>query len=240
MNCAFHPINAAGARCWCCGRGLCPGCDHRIKGHPYCQDCIVAGVETLKRGAQPQTSQKHKSPGLALLLGLIPGLGAAYNGQNIKALLHFGVTIGLWEMADVFHTAFLGLAGGAFYLYSIYDAHQSAKRLCAGEDLRAEDEHIKQVLRDNTHIWGSMLVGIGVLAILNFFLRQLFSFSFPGLLPVLLVIAGFFLVRHYYRDYRAPESEPAGEWKHRVAPPSVIQQPYEGDYIHSETRRFSR
>ncbi len=241
MNCAYHPVNVASARCSSCARGVCSACDHRIKGYPYCQDCIVAGVEMLRRnapgGQQYQMQPGSKSPGVAILLGLIPGLGAAYNGQNIKALIHFAVTVGLWELADIFNASILGLAGGAFYLYSIYDAHQSAKRVRAGEDLKAEDEKLKQMLRDNTHIWGSLLCGIGVLAILNTFLHHLFFFRFPGILPLALIVAGFFLVRHYF--HRA-DSETTREWKPRVPPPSVIQQPYESDYPRTDTPRFGR
>lgn len=240
MNCAYHPVNAVNVRCNSCGRGLCPSCDHRIKGWPYCQDCIVAGIEMLRRGSQP--GQYHsptgsKSPGIATLLGLIPGLGAAYNGQNIKALVHFAVTVGLWELADIFNAALLGLSGAAFYLYSIYDARQSAKRIRAGEDLSREDEKLKQALRENTHIWGSILLGIGALAILNNFLRHVFFFRFSGLLPSLLILGGAFLVWHYFRR---PDDEAPNEWKNRVPPPSVIQQPYDNDYARADTRRFGR
>ena len=115
MNCAYHPINVANARCSACLRGLCPACDHRIKGYAYCQDCIVAGIEILRRGARqdPQHNSRagEKSPGVAALLGLVPGLGAAYNGQNIKALVHFAVIVGLWQIADILQVLFFGFAG---------------------------------------------------------------------------------------------------------------------------------
>lgn len=237
MNCAYHPVNVATARCGSCARGLCSACDHRIKGYAYCQDCIVAGVEMLRRGGQQgqNYSPRGKSPGVATLLGLIPGLGAAYNGQNIKALVHFAVTVGLWELSHIFHAGLLGAAGGVFYLFSIYDARQSAKRARAGEDLQAEDDKLKQVLRNNTHVWGGLLVGVGVLAVLNAFLSRFFHF--PGFLPLLMIVAGFFLLRHYFRD---SDNDTPREWKHRTPPPSVIQQPYENDYARTETRRFNR
>lgn len=40
-----------------------------------------------------KTSAEQKNPKLAMLLGLIPGLGQFYNGQNIKALMLFLVFI---------------------------------------------------------------------------------------------------------------------------------------------------
>ena len=41
MSCAYHLTNRAVVQCSRCGRPLCPACDHRIRGFPYCQDCIV-------------------------------------------------------------------------------------------------------------------------------------------------------------------------------------------------------
>ncbi|MFN0119665.1 MAG: B-box zinc finger protein [Blastocatellia bacterium] len=235
MSCAYHPVNSAAVRCHSCARPLCPSCDHRIKGFTYCEDCIVAGVGLLRQGqawsgyhagAPVAPAAGAKAPGIAFLLGLIPGLGAAYNGQSIKALLHFAVTAGLWELADIFNSGMLGLAGGAFYIFSLYDAWQSARRFNLGADLRAEDEQLRQLLRDNTHVWGGALLGIGALAILHTILNRFWYFRFPGAWPLILVLAGLFLLRWYRQENPAPASAPT-EWKQRVPPPSVIQRPYD-------------
>src|SRR5436190_3527203 len=104
MNCAYHDHNAATVSCNSCGRPLCPACDHRIKGFPYCQDCIVMGVDLLGQ-QQSRTDhvpfvKKRTSPFVATLLSMIcPGLGAAYNGQTVKALVYFAVFVGLFQMA---------------------------------------------------------------------------------------------------------------------------------------------
>ncbi|HEX8423103.1 MAG TPA: hypothetical protein VF634_06815, partial [Pyrinomonadaceae bacterium] len=92
MNCSYHNINAAVVQCSRCTRPLCPACDHRIRGFPYCQDCIVAGVELLQQQPAllhaPQQLRRRTSKWVATLLSLlIPGLGAAYNGQTSKALV---------------------------------------------------------------------------------------------------------------------------------------------------------
>ncbi len=182
MNCIFHPTNAASARCGACERPLCPACDHRIKGSPYCQDCIVAGIETLRRNAGAgrhafnQTGRmEEKSPLIALLLGLVPGVGAAYNGQNIKALAHFLAVAGLWVLADIFGWPLeiaLGLGGAGFYFYSVYDAFQSAQRLRRGEDLRVEDERLKLFLQRRMNLFGALLIGVGALAMLDFWIPK--------------------------------------------------------------------
>src|SRR5262249_38728481 len=124
MKCAYHPTNLASTRCGSCERSLCPACDHRIKGYPYCQDCIVAGIAVLRlKGGpnrNPSPPAKRKSPWAALIFGMIPGLGAAYNGQTIKALVHFVVIVGLLTIADIFHSPIagaFGTAGAAFYIF---------------------------------------------------------------------------------------------------------------------------
>jgi len=225
MYCAYHPIHAASARCISCGRTLCAACDHRIKGNPHCQDCIVAGIAMLGRAnasGQRPLPQDAKSPMLALLLGLIPGLGAAYNGQNVKALVHFAVTAGLMTLSDIFNwplEAVLGLGSFGFYCYSLYDAFSSAQRQRNGEDLSLEDEHLKQFLRERTHIWGAMLIGLGCLTALDI--------VFPTLLgrfwPLLLVAAGLYFLYSYQHSRRAPESGPV----YRTPPPSVIPPAYD-------------
>ena len=66
----------------------------------------------------------HASPVLAALLATIPGVGAMYNGQFIKALLHvviFIVLIGVTE-----HLPLVGILIGAWFFYQIFDAAQTA------------------------------------------------------------------------------------------------------------------
>ncbi|MGH9843504.1 MAG: hypothetical protein ACREEM_32600 [Blastocatellia bacterium] len=237
MNCAYHPIHTASIRCISCGRALCAACDHRIKGNPHCQDCIVAGIAMLGRAnasGQRPLPQDAKSPVIALLLGLIPGLGAAYNGQNVKALVHFTVTAGLLTLSDIFNwplEAVLGLGGFAFYCYSLYDAFASAQQQRSGEDLSLEDEQLKQFLRERTHIWGVMLIGLGCLTALDI--------AFPALLgrfwPLLLIAAGFYFLRSWQSSRRVSESNSI----YRTPPPSVIPPAYDrstGDFAGADSR----
>ncbi|HEV8593353.1 MAG TPA: hypothetical protein VGQ55_14715, partial [Pyrinomonadaceae bacterium] len=103
MNCAYHSQNVAVVQCNGCGKPLCPACDHRVKGFPFCQDCIVQGVDLLREHRRSNNAPfvtKRTSPFVATILSLIcPGLGAAYNGQTIKALVHFAVFVGLFQLA---------------------------------------------------------------------------------------------------------------------------------------------
>ncbi len=224
MNCVFHPTNAASARCSACERPLCPACDHRIKGITCCQDCIVAGIETLRRNAGAGRHvfhqigrQEEKSPLIALLLGIVPGVGAAYNGQNIKALTHFLAVVGFWVLADIFGMPLeivFGLGGAGFYFYSIYDAFQSAQRVRRGEDVRVEDERLKFFLQQRMNLFGALLISVGALAMLDFWIPNLLH----RVWPVLLIIAGVYLVWSYYRGGHAPQAKAV----YRTPPPSAI------------------
>jgi hypothetical protein len=198
MQCAFHPTTFTSVRCHHCGRALCASCDHRIKGLPYCQECIVAGIESLRRLPYGQewnpVRPQGKSPFVALLFGLFPGLGAAYNGQPIKALCQFVMPVSLWQLADIFHGApafIAALTGVALYLYSLYDAWHTAQCSRAGADLVAEDARIKGWLQAKLHIWASLLIAVGGLTLLDQVAPRLAQRSWP----VLLILAGLFLLK---------------------------------------------
>src|SRR5690606_15729667 len=135
MNCAYHSQNVAAVQCNGCGKALCPACDHRIKGFPYCQDCIVEGVGLL-RG-------RNKSDYAPFVR---PGLGAACNGQTVKALAYFAVFIGLFQMSvltggmPLFVLAFIGM-----WFFSALDAWRTAQMIRSGltPDI-AEDIFVKR------------------------------------------------------------------------------------------------
>src|SRR5260370_22841512 len=106
MNCAYHTKNPAAVQCSQCARPLCPACDHRIRGFPFCQDCIVAGVEMLRYQQSRTTDQnvirRKTSPFVATLLSFfVPGLGPPYNGQTSKAIVHFAIFASFFQMAVV-------------------------------------------------------------------------------------------------------------------------------------------
>src|SRR5436190_18730660 len=88
MYCSYHSKNPAVVQCNQCSRPLCAACDHRVGGVPFCEDCIVTGVEMLRQQSQSPAShvvQRKISPFVAPLLSVVPGLGAAYNGQASEA-----------------------------------------------------------------------------------------------------------------------------------------------------------
>lgn len=236
MNCAYHTTSPAGARCTACGRGLCIACAHRIKGRAYCQDCIVAGVEQLRYvngwAQQPGQGRAKKSPFVASLLALIPGLGAAYNGQAVKALVHFTLTVGLWQLASIFDAVLCYLGGVGFYFYSIYNAFDSARRLRAGEDLSGEDEHLKKTLQERTGLWAGLLIAVGILSMLHFFFHDA---SIERLWPLAFIGVGLYLLRSRRHSLTANHRTETARPPHLT---SAVPYDPAYDYTRAETQRF--
>ncbi len=135
MNCAVHPDVPVAAYCRTCGKALCENCKRDVRGVIYCEDCLVARLQgTLPVSAPvtpPPASQGVPSPGLAAVLGLIPGLGAVYNGQYMKAFLHVVFVAALiWaaNRVDIF-----GLFVAAFWFYMVIDAYKTAEARAQGK-----------------------------------------------------------------------------------------------------------
>jgi hypothetical protein len=62
---------------------------------------------------------------LAGLLGFIPGVGAMYNGQFVKALAHVVIFAVFVSLSD--HSGIFGLMVAAWVFYQVFDAAQTAK-----------------------------------------------------------------------------------------------------------------
>src|ERR1700677_174255 len=103
MKCTVHTDADATGFCRNCGRPLCPACTRDVKGALYCEECLGKLVAAPRSLAAESHSSPAPKPGVALGLGFIPGLGAVYNGEYIKALIHvliFGGLIAAQSNAD--------------------------------------------------------------------------------------------------------------------------------------------
>ena len=223
MNCAYHIMNRAAVQCSRCARPLCPACDHRIRGFPYCQECIVTGVELLQQQqSRPATSpavRRKTSPSVALLLSfLVPGLGAAYNGQTSKALVHFTIFASFFQMATVTDgTAFFVLGVVGTWLFSAVDACRTAQLIRAGLAPDAESDAIARRLYGNPLAWAVLLIALGTI----FLLHTLFGVRLPvrEFLPVVLVLLGAYMLFDHLR-FRRGRDLPV--FDSRRPPPSVV------------------
>lgn len=242
MFCSYHAKNPAVVQCNQCARPLCPACDHRVRGFPFCQDCIVAGVELLRHHSHAKPShilRRKSSPFVAALLSFVPGLGAAYNGQTSKAVVHFAIFASFFQMAVLtqgMHFFVLGVLGT--WLFAAVDACRTAQLLRAGLSPDAEEDVIARRLYGNPFAWGTTLIIIGTM----FLLHTLFAVQLPirELLPVALVALGAYMVFDYIR--RGKSSDRIVRFDSRRPPPSVVNnRPAEpATFRTGETTQFAR
>jgi TM2 domain-containing membrane protein YozV len=133
MNCAKHTDVGATGYCRTCGRPMCAACTREVQGTIYCEDCLAraansmgAGVGTMPPPPPPPPMGEHASPGLAAILGFIPGVGAMYNGQFAKGFVHVIIFATLIWLSD--HAGGLfGLGVAAWLFYMVFDAYTTAK-----------------------------------------------------------------------------------------------------------------
>ena len=89
-------------------------------------------VRSHNRPASP-VSYRNSSPFVATLLSFVPGLGAAYNGQTAKAIVHFAIFASFFQMAVLtqgVHFFILGVLGT--WLFAAVDACRTAQLMRAG------------------------------------------------------------------------------------------------------------
>jgi hypothetical protein len=195
MKCTNHPDRAAAGYCRNCGKPLCQECTRDVRGALYCEPCL-ASLVAMPTSAAPVAERSAPSPGVALGLGFIPGLGAVYNGDYVKALVHVLVFGGLVaaqssDVSGAFH-AFLGIALAAFYLYMPIDAYHAAKRMQAGD--RGEETLIPPVFEGHHRPLGAIILIVLGVFLLFANLGWLKWNWFSRLWPLALVLMGVWLL----------------------------------------------
>lgn len=209
MTCSNHPEIQSVAYCGQCGRALCAECKREVSGMIYCESCLAARLRSPALGPILGSSE-GPNPGLALFLGLIPGVGAIYNGQIIKAMVQvliFGSLIAVsHRVGSPFDTIF-GLGAAAFYFYMVIDSYQTAKRKQLGQPV--EEWLGLGDFRMNAPVGAALLIGLGVLFLLDNFGVPVFE-SITRFWPVILIVIGLLMIQN-----RARRSEhPPGHGQH--------------------------
>jgi TM2 domain-containing membrane protein YozV len=137
MPCVNHPEAAVQSFCQNCGKALCSACVRTTpSGQVLCEQCFATAA--VNPGADPSAAYWQAAahgyavpppgspnPAVAAVLGLIPGVGAMYNGQLFKGLIHvviFAVLVSLTDSYGVF-----GLFIAAWVLYQSFEAFHTAK-----------------------------------------------------------------------------------------------------------------
>lgn len=194
MTCSTHPEVEAVAYCGHCGRPLCAACRREVRGIAYCESCLAARMHS---STIPSIlgSDLGPQPGMALFLGFIPGVGAIYNGEILKAVIQvliFGSLIALSRRATAGFDTVFGLGAMAFYFYMVIDSYQTARHKQLG---RPTDEWAGfGELRMNAPISAIVLIVLGGLFLMDNMGFHVFK-DVGRYWPVLLIVIGVLLLQ---------------------------------------------
>ena len=138
------------------------------------------------------------TPAVAFMLGLFPGLGAVYNGEYNKALIHivvftaliFGLANSEELSAGAIVVLSLMLAGFVFYM--AFDAMRVAQAKGTGE---ASTDPLEG-LGKKWPVGPIILISVGALILLsNFRFFEFFHLSLSRLWPLILIAVGVLMFR---------------------------------------------
>jgi hypothetical protein len=212
MKCAVHPDADAVGYCRNCGKALCSVCVRPVRDVLYCEDCLanVMGLPTPGASipgttASPMAGQPPAppyapglgpSPTLAFFLGFLPGLGAFYNEQYGKGVIHLAMflflfIIGVDGAVSGGAEAALWICISALWVYMPIDAYRTAKARLAGQRLEDPLENFSK----GKPVGPFLIIGIGILLLLHNF--DWFPWwRIQQFWPVLLIIVGILMFRN--------------------------------------------
>jgi TM2 domain-containing membrane protein YozV len=122
----------ATAFCQNCGKAICANCIRNgAGGQILCEPCWIAWQNVPNPFVMPPAGSPN--PAAAAVLGLIPGVGAMYNGQFFKGLIHVVIFAVLISITD--HYGIFGIFIGAWVLYQSFEAFHTAKARRDGQPL---------------------------------------------------------------------------------------------------------
>ncbi|HLX45588.1 MAG TPA: DUF5668 domain-containing protein [Bryobacteraceae bacterium] len=178
---------------------------------PYTASPYTASPYTTK--APPPMPNPDVSPGVAFVLGFIPGVGAIYNGQYAKGLVHV-IIIGLMISILDNNAAhglepLMGLLLAGFWMYMAFEAFHTAKKRQQGV---AVDEFSSLIpMRGGASrfpVAPVVLIALGVIFLLDNLdildLRRMLRYW-----PVGLIALGAYML--YLRMAPAPDSSKTSE-----------------------------
>jgi TM2 domain-containing membrane protein YozV len=206
MNCQNHPEIPATAYCRTCGKPVCEQCRRDAHGTVFCTEHIpaTAGAPAPPpaSGAVPPSAipasypRADVSPGLALFLGFIPGVGAIYNGQYVKGLVHaviFGVIISILDSGSGGLEVVMSMLLTAWIFYMAFEAQHTAQKRRNGEPVDEYSSVLSFRGGNNAPVAGIVLVVLGALLLLN--TLNLVNFAYlERYWPALLIAAGVYLL----------------------------------------------
>ncbi|MGD0498174.1 MAG: B-box zinc finger protein [Bryobacteraceae bacterium] len=208
MNCQNHTDAPATAYCRSCGKPVCDQCRRDAYGTVFCAEHAPVPAA----GPPAGYIFADASPGLALILGLlIPGVGAIYNGQYAKGLVHaviFGVFCTILRSGANGLEPVFGILLAAWIFYMGFEAYHTARKRRMGEPVDEYSSLINLRAGGQVPVAGVVLILLGAALLLHTLdlldLRYVARFW-----PVLLIAGGAYMlyVRFSSQD-NAPKEAP--------------------------------
>src|SRR5437879_6098821 len=215
MNCAVHSDVDAVGYGQNCGKAMCSTCVRPVRDVLYCEECLatIVGIPapTPAVAAPPAASpyqmpsstlppaspsSSRSSPILAFFLGFLPGLGAFYNEQYGKGIIHLAIflflfIIGVDGAVSGGAEAALWICISALWIYMPIDAYRTAKARLAGQRLEDPQESFSK----GKPVGPILIIGIGILLLLHNF--DWFPWwRIQQFWPVLLIVLGVLMFRN--------------------------------------------
>src|SRR5436190_24166482 len=124
---------------------------------------------------------------------ICPGLGAAYNGQTVKAIVYFAVFVGLFQMAimtggmPLFVFGFIGM-----WFFAALDSWRTAQMIRSGLTPDVADDILVKRFSGTPKVWGIVLTILGA----AFLFQRVFGIgpAMKGILPLLLIGLGIYVL----------------------------------------------
>jgi len=204
MTCPNHPEAPAVAFCRTCGKPLCDACRCAAQGTIYCAEHAPQPAPPPEPAATPPPpiagpyrGDPGVSPGLAAFLGIIPGVGAIYNGQYAKGLVHaviFGMIISVINAERGESMPMLAFLFIAWIFYMIFEAYHTARKRMLGEPVDEFSSLINSRQGAGQFPTGAvLLIVLGVVLLLN--TLDILDFRYLARYwPVVLILAGVYML----------------------------------------------
>ena len=200
---------------------MCATCARPVRDVLYCEDCLatmmghpaLAPTPAARQAeppgvapppapayapppmAPPVRTTASNSPTVAFILGLFPGLGAIYNGQYNKGLIHIAIFASIivalsTDIGDGLD-AMLGIFLAGFVFYCAFEAMRTTQ----ARNLGATSSDPLESWSKERPVGPVILIGLGAVLLLNNF--HIFDFVRIGRFwPLILIGAGVYMFRN--------------------------------------------
>ena len=166
-------------------------------------------------GGQSPSASRGPVPAMAAVAAVIPSIGAVYNREYVKAVVHFAVFSGLLIVADGARQ--FQMAAMVFYLFTIIDAYRSAEAIARRTPDPSEPDSAEEI---NLPLWGGVLILMGIIFLLDS-LAVIRIEAIAKLWPLIFIGLGIYLIFDYVRGQKSPPQQSSASQEASSGPPTL-------------------